>query len=103
MQLLNPDQIYAAQCLIDGHKLEYATKKQYIKILKERGVAQLANSITLIDDDDEIDENLNNLDDDEIFSLFHDHDEKYFKRRELATLLIQAEFKKKRFECVYNV
>lgn len=102
MNLLNHEQSYAAQCLIDGHKLEVATKTKYIRILNARGVTQLTNVITLPDDSGhEIDETLNQLGNDDIFAMFHDHNEKYFKRHDLAKLLIEAEFKKKRFECVY--
>lgn len=97
LNLLNPVENYASQCFIDGHKLEFAQKKKYIRILKERGITQLTNFINLSGsfDDIDVDEELSSMDDDEIFSMFHDHDEKFFNRRDLATVLIQALFKKK--------
>lgn len=92
---MKPSENYASQCLIDGHKLEFAQKKKYFQILKERGITDLTNFVNISGSfDDAIDEELNDLDDDEIFSMFHDHDEKFFKRKDLATVLIQAEFKK---------
>lgn len=52
------------------------------------------------DEDSELDEETPNLSDDEIFALYHDHDEKYFKKSELGEILIGAEFLKERFEYV---
>lgn len=102
LNLLNPNQNYRSRCLSQGHKIEIENKKKYFKILKDRNVRVLGKFNYLEDDLDDVplDDVLASKSDDELSDLFYAHNEKLFKRSNLAHCVIEPLFVKKNFKLV---
>lgn len=91
------------EVIIRGHKVELKKRQRLYHALREKGIILLAQfnylqtSEPLADSDDD-DQEINEIDSaEEANVVLQWHDEICFKRKELCKIIIDAEFKKKKF------
>lgn len=94
---LDRENCYRSQCVLLGYKLELQHKKKLCRALKQKGIEILAkfNYLENVDEPDgQDDTNLDDLYPDCTSSsvVLENHDNSYFKRTDLARILLEHEF-----------
>lgn len=96
---LNKDNNYRSQCLLLGCELEIQHKRKIYKALRAKNITILPKYNYLAEQEEPYAENILPADDVDLalnctnpVVLFEKHEESYFKRNEIAKILLEHEF-----------